>query len=79
MVSHQAKYITSVKSVSSKYISESVPATVAHLLVLTLSLSLSVGGRPAVHVEYSPPRAGTETRTEVKDTATYILDDEEER
>ncbi|ELR11107.1 uncharacterized protein ACA1_351450 [Acanthamoeba castellanii str. Neff] len=54
VVSHQAKYITSVKSVS-------------------------MGGRPAVHVEYSPPRAGTETRTEVKDTATYILDDEEER
>ena len=75
-MSHQAKYITSVKSVSSKLHFWIGPR---HSWGLTHVDSLSVGGRPAVHVEYSPPRAGTETRTEVKDTATYILDDEEER
>lgn len=40
---------------------------------------LLVNSRPAILVEYSPPRAGTESRGEVKDTSTYILDEDSER
>lgn len=53
-MSHEAKYITAVKSIQDK-------------------------GRPAIHVEYSPPRAGAETRIDVKDICLYIMDEDEER
>lgn len=54
VVSHEAKYITAIKTIEEN-------------------------GRPAIKVEYSPPRAGTETRADVKDITTYVLDDEDER
>jgi hypothetical protein len=78
VISHQAKYITAVKSLSSTFSGRRSQAQLVICLTDWLPLLLA-DGRPSVQVEYSPPRAGTETRTEVRDTVTYILDDEDER